>query len=116
MNTGRLVLIASAILFTLPCSAEELTVCVDEMNAVVDAIEGGIFRGRKGDMDKANMLTKYDAAVAKLGFYKFSDAIDKLDDIADKATALATAAKPKLVDSTAITTSVSAAIVCVGRY
>jgi hypothetical protein len=116
MKTAKLILIASAILFTLPCSAKELTVCVDEMSDVVYAIDGGNFMGKKAKMDQSNMLAKYDAAVAKLGFYKFSDAVDKLDDISDKATALATAGKPKLQDSTAITDSVSAAIQCVGEY
>jgi len=116
MKTVRAILIASAILFTLPCAADDLQICDVEMSDVLYAINDGQFLGRKGDMDKANMLAKYDAAVVKLGYYKFSDAVDKLLDISDKATALATAGKPKLEDSTAITESVSAAIQCVGEY
>ena len=116
MKTVRAILIASAILFTLPCAADDLKICDVEMSDVLYAINGGDYMGRKADMDKSNMLAKYDAAKAKLGFYKFSDAIDKLLDTSDKATALATAGKPKLVDSTAITESVSAAIQCVGEY
>jgi hypothetical protein len=105
MKTGKLILIASAILFTLPCSAKDLTVCVDEMSDVYYGIDGGDFNGRNGEMNKSRMLAKYDAAVSKLKLYKFSDAIDKLDDIAEKATVL----------STAITKSVSAAIQCAGE-
>ena len=116
MKTVKLILIASAIFFTLPCSAKELTVCVEEMSDVYYAVDGGDFSGRKADMDKSRMLAKYDAAVSKLKLYKFSDAIDKLDDIAEKATALATATKPKLSDSTPITDAVGAAIQCAGDY
>jgi len=116
MKTVKAILIASAILFTLPCAADDLSVCYDQMSDVYDAINYGDFYGRNAEMNKANILAKYDAAHAKLQFYKFSDAIDKLDDIADKATALATAGKPKLDDSTAITEAVSAAMTCIGEY
>ena len=90
MKTAKLILIASAAFFTLPCAADDLKICDVEMSDVLYAINDGQFLGRKADMDRSNMLTKYDAAVAKLGFYKFSDAIDKLSDISDKATALDT--------------------------
>ena len=115
MKTVKIFIVALAILFTLPCSAKELTVCVEEMSDVYYAINDGDFIGRKAEMDKSNMLTKDDAAVSKLKLYKFSDAIDKLDNISDKATLLATAGKPKLGDSTVITEAVSAAIQCAGE-
>ena len=45
---------------------------------------------------------------------KFSDAVDKLDDISMKATELVNAPKPKLVDASGINTAVVSAIACVG--
>lgn len=44
---------------------------------------------------------------------KFSDAVDKLQDISDKATALAGAARPKLEDASGINSAVVDAIRCV---
>ena len=71
--------------------------------------------GKRADSDQSNLLAKYAAAVGKISLGKYSDAIDKLEDISDKATALADAPKAKLDDATAINEAVSAAIWCVGE-
>ncbi len=85
--------------------------CADELNAVESEIRDGIFSGN--GPDQQNMLMKLDMAVAKRDLCKFNDAIDKLEAIGDKATALA----PKKLDNdsaVAINEAVSEAIVCVG--
>ena len=89
--------------------------CAFELNAVEAAIRGAVFQGQNATTDQSNLLAKLEAANAKVAEGKFSDAVDKLDDISDKATALAGAPKPKLADATAINTAVTAAIACVGR-
>jgi hypothetical protein len=89
--------------------------CAFELNAVEAAIRGATFTGQNATTDQSNLLAKLEAANAKVAEGKFSDAVDKLDDISDKATALAGAAKPKLADATAINTAVAGAIACVGR-
>ena len=88
--------------------------CAFELNAVEAAIQGGAFQGQNASTDRSNLLAKLEAANAKVAARKFSDAVDKLDEISDKATALAGAPKPKLADATAINTAVAAAIACVG--
>lgn len=115
MNKSKSTLLALAVsvAFLLPGIANALDVCGEEMKSVYEAIDAAVFHGKKADMDESRMLAKYDAAAAKLGLYKFSDAIDKLDDIAEKATALATAKKPKLNDATDINDAVGAAIRCI---
>jgi hypothetical protein len=82
------------------------------LNSIEAAIEAGTFAGSGND--ETNLLVKLDAADAKIDLGKFSDAADKLQDISDKATALATAKKPKLGDANAINAAVSEAIICVG--
>jgi hypothetical protein len=89
--------------------------CAFELNAVEAAIRSATFAGQNATTDQSNLLAKLEAANAKVAEGKFSDAVDKLDDISDKATALAGAAKPKLADATAINTAVASAIACVGR-
>ena len=97
--------IADAGHFTGACSAE--------LNAVEQAINDGEFLGNKASTDQSNLLVKLQAAAGKLSLQKFSDAVDKLQDISDTATALATAPKPKLRDATTINDAVIDAIACV---
>lgn len=89
--------------------------CALELNAVETAINAAVFQGPRANTDKSNLLAKLDAADAKVDLGKFSDAVDKLGEISDKATELANAPKPKLADATGINTAVSDAIACVGR-
>ncbi len=89
--------------------------CAYELNAVEAAIQGAQFLGQNAATDQSNLLAKLEAAGAKVRDSKFSDAVDKLDDLSDKATALAGAPKPKLADATAINMAVVAAINCVGK-
>ena len=77
------------------------------------AISGGLYTGKRAATDESNLLTKLAAAEAKVSFDKFSDAIDKLDQISEKATDLANAQKSKLDDATAINNAVTDAIGCV---
>jgi hypothetical protein len=88
--------------------------CGSELNAVEAAIESGVFLGNKATTDESNLLAKLEAADAKIFLGKFSDAVDKLQDISDRATALADAPKPKLEDATGINGAVVDAIACVG--
>ena len=97
---------ANAAHFTGACSAE--------LNAVEAAIEAGTYYGKKAASSESNLLAKLEAAAAKIGLGKFDDAIDKLLDISDKATAWAGARKPKLDDATGINIAVTNAIGCVG--
>ena len=89
--------------------------CAFELNAVEAAIKGATFLGQNATTDQSNLLVKLEAAGAKVNEGKFSDAVDKLDDISDKATALAGAPKAKLADGSVINAAVAAAIACVGR-
>ena len=91
--------------------------CDTELNAVETAIQTATFLGQRATTDKSNMLAKLDAAEAKVLLGKFSDAVDKLTDISDKATELANAPKPKLseADATGINSAVAGAISCVGQ-
>jgi hypothetical protein len=88
--------------------------CGDELNVVEQEILAANFMGRKAETDQDNMLAKLEAAYIKIGAGKFVDAADKLLDISDKATALATARKPKLEDATGINEAVIEALVCLG--
>lgn len=88
--------------------------CAYELAAVSDAINAAEFLGKKADTDRSNLLAKLQAAEGKVALDKFSDAIDKLVDISDTATALADAPKPKLGDATGINMAVTGAIACVG--
>jgi hypothetical protein len=88
--------------------------CGSELNAVEAAIESAVFLGNKATTEESNLLAKLEAAHAKILLGKFSDAVDKLQDISDRATALADAPKPKLEDATGINGAVVDAIACVG--
>lgn len=89
--------------------------CAYELNAVEAAIRAGVFTGQRAATDQSNLLAKLEAAGAKVDLGKFSDAVDKLDDISDKVAELVGAAKPKLADGSGINAAVTAAIACVGR-
>ena len=119
------VLVAS--LFMLPFAAQAAEGdCAYEVGKVADAIYAGSFSGSskpaakwtktkaKIGNDQSNLLAKLDAAESKSILDKFSDAIDKFLEISDKATELATARTPKLVDASVINETAGAAIVCVG--
>jgi hypothetical protein len=88
--------------------------CSTQLNAVETAIQTAVFLGKNATSDQTNLLAKLDAAGAKISLGKFSDAVDKLQNISDTATALAGAAKPKLADATAINQAVGDTIACVG--
>jgi len=87
--------------------------CGGAMDDVAAAIEGGTYYGRNASGNKSNLEVKLGAAETKLTFYKIDDAIDKLYDISEKATAWANAPKAKLDDATAINYAVADALVCI---
>ena len=88
--------------------------CASELNAVETAIQSAVFLVKSASTDQTNLLAKLEAAAAKVGLQKYDDAVDKLQDISDKATALASAPKPKLEDASGINGAVITAIACVG--
>ena len=96
-------------------SAAYFGACATELNAVESAILGSQFTGAKASTDQSNLLAKLQTAEAKVTLAKYSDAIDKLQDISDTATALVSAPKPKLTDATAINNAVIEATACVGN-
>jgi len=88
--------------------------CDVEMIAVQTAIDGGTYGGRNATSNMSNLEAKLEAAVAKLALLKPDGAVDKLDDISEKATAWANAPKAKLNDATTINYAVADAISCIG--
>ena len=88
--------------------------CGDQLTAVQTAIDGGFYSGKKATSNMSNLVMKLEAADAKLTLHKFGDAIDKLYDISEKATAWADAPKAKLDDATAINYAVADAMTCIG--
>ena len=118
MKTILKVLLTSALLLPFVAQAAPGD-CATELGAVEFAIMSGNFDidPRRGESNRSNLITKLDAVEGKVGLDKFSDAIDKLMDISDKATAWAdpdVSRKLKLEDATGINNAVGAAIVCVG--
>lgn len=85
----------------------------DALNDVASAIESAHFEGKKAATNQSNLQTKLVNADAKIAGAKYPDAVDKLSDISDTATALANAQQPKLGDAQGINEAVAAAIVCV---
>ena len=81
---------------------------------IAQAIDDAYFIGKRADTDESNLIAKLAASGAKVSQNKFSDAIDKLMQISDKATALASAQKAKLDDATGINIAVTDALACVG--
>ena len=86
--------------------------CRTKLDALDDAIETAVFLGRNSS-SRSNLIAKLEAAAAKLSLGKLADAVDKLLDISEKATVMATANKPKLEDATNINSAVAEAIGCV---
>lgn len=82
------------------------------LNAVESAILAGVFN-RTADRD--NLLVKLANANVKTTQGKTADAVDKLTDISDTASALAGAAKPKLVSADAINAAVLSAVNCLTK-
>ena len=103
--------------FSEVANAGHFTVdCATELNAVEDAIDGATYFGRNAASNESNLRAKLEAASTKIDHDKFDDAVDKLLDISDKATALAyPPGKSKLdaPDALGINTAVSNAIACV---
>jgi hypothetical protein len=83
------------------------------MTDVREAINDGNYYGRKASTLASNLDMKLVAAETKLTYYKFDNAVDKLYDISEKATAWADAPKAKLDDATAINYAVTDAITCI---
>jgi hypothetical protein len=88
------------------------TACSTQITAVETAIGLAGFLTRKADSNRSNLFVKLAAAEAKLDCGKPADAIDKLEDISDKATAWAGAPKPKLENATGINGAVGEALLC----
>ena len=87
--------------------------CDTELNAVEAAIIGATFTNSR---DSTNLLSKLNAACAKINLDKLDGAMDKLENISDKANNLVDppgGKKSKLVDATDINEAVDAAITCV---
>ena len=113
IKTIMKVLFASALL--LPFAAQSAyDDCNAEIIAVGKAIDYAEFTGKRADSDRSNLLTKLTAAEAKISQDKFSDAIDKFDNISDKATDMANAPKSKLESAYDINNAVTDALECVG--
>jgi hypothetical protein len=128
MKTTRVTLkVLLASLFMLPFAAQAAKGdCAYEVGKVDEAIMAGDFLGSSKPASKwtksktkignnqSNLLAKLDAAEAKINLDKFSDAIDKFYYLSERATVLATAQKPKLVDASEINSTAGAAMACVG--
>ena len=91
------------------CSSGVGTVGI-KLNDVEAAIAAGAFTGRGND--QVNLQIKLTAAASKASVRKWEDAISKLEDISNTATALADAAKPKLNSAVGINTAVGDAQTC----
>jgi hypothetical protein len=89
--------------------------CAGSFYALDKIIVEAQFRGKNATTDQSNLRVKLAGADVKLLEQKPGDATDKLVEIADKATTLADAAKPKLADAgaKAINDGASYAIQCV---
>jgi len=111
----------AALINSGPANAEHITgACAAELNALEAAINNAVFLGPTADLNRSSLLTKLDAADAKVDLEKYADAVDKLLDISNKATALAdldgvTGNKIKLepADAVVINNAVGDAITCV---
>lgn len=112
-------LIAAAMLFSAMgnASAAYSGPCQAQFTTLEFAIRNAVFLGAKASTDQTNLLAKLGAAQAKATEEppKFGDAIDKLQDISDTASALANATKPKLQDATAINTAVIDTMRCLAE-
>ena len=86
--------------------------CGAEFTALDDAIRNATTF--KAEMDRTNLLGKVSSAVTKVAYDKIDDAVVILDAVSDKASSLASAAKPKLGagDATNIMNGAYATIMC----
>jgi len=114
MKTMTTMLMAGFLMLPFATQADDED-CSVWPDPVEEAIDYANFLGKNADTDRSNLYTKLSAAEAKVTLEKFSDAVDKLMDISDKATALAGASKPKIEDATAINNAVVTAIYCVSH-
>jgi hypothetical protein len=94
------------------CSDSALGTVGQSLNGVERAINSASFLGNRATTDKSNLLAKLESAYSKAVAGKWGDAIQKLGDISDTATALANAVKPKLDDATGINNAVIGATRC----
>jgi hypothetical protein len=114
---------AAILLLTLCMTGASQVVLADDncsyaFGAVDQAImDAEFFSGRPGweSRDEGNMLLKVQKAIAKVSAGKYSDAIEKLGDISEKANALADpdSGKKKLEDASGINDAIYAAAVCI---
>ena len=91
------------------------TACSTQIADVGTAIDDAVYSGKKPASNKSNLFAKLAAAEAKLDCGKPADAIDKLEDISDKATAWADAPKAKLDSAAGINGAVGDALDCIGE-
>jgi conjugal transfer/entry exclusion protein len=94
------------------CSDAALGTVGQSLTAVETQINSASFLGNRATTDKSNLLAKLEFAYSKAVAGKWGDAIQKLADISDTATALANAAKPKLDDASGINRAVINATQC----
>lgn len=112
MGLGMVLLFASSV---SNAGSYDSHPCGNELNDVESAILYANFTGKRAATDQSNLLAKLAAADSKITLKKYSDAVDKLLNISDTATALADAPKPKLEDASGINDAVTVAIGCVGN-
>jgi hypothetical protein len=113
----RVILASISVLFFLPSISNASHYdgqCSTALNTLEISIQNADFRGKRAENTRSNLLTKLEAANAKITLLKYSDAVDKLGDISDEATKLAGAVKQKLSDATAINAAVASSISCTG--
>jgi hypothetical protein len=82
------------------------------LDGVSDAIVAAGFDPAKLSPSQASLMSKLSSANDKTKARKWGDAIAKLDDLSDSATAMAGAAKPKLRSADGINAAVVAATNC----
>ena len=124
MNKGTAFAIGmiASLMLPLTASANHEQSCDAALDDVETAINMGIFldspnprkKGADSETNRSNLLAKLDDARAKVRLHKWSDAIDKLSDISDKATLWTDASKQKLEDASEINYAVSDGIKCIG--
>jgi len=121
-STLRIITVAFALIVAMPSSANDTCTkkdAIEKVEIVITAIHYAEYYGsggrkkQTGDANESNLENKALAAIQKLYEYKWGDAIYKLEDISDKATAWADAPKPKMDDATEINRAVGDAIYCI---
>jgi len=111
---------AAILLLTLCMTGASQVVLADDncsyaFGVVDQAIMDAEFSGRQAPRDEGKMLLKVQEAIAKVNATKYSDAIEKLGDISEKANALADpdSGKKKLEDASGINDAIYDAAVCI---